>query len=340
MADPRFFSVSGPFSLKQLADIAGGELSEGADGNAVFNDVAPLGQATSGDISFLDNKRYIDSYSTSKAGACVVDAALASKAPLGMHLVLMDDPYRGYAKIARAFYPLANIEENISNLSSIDETAKVAAGCRVDPGAVIGSGAQIGEGSWIGANTVIGPGVSIGEGCRIGPCVTIECAQVGAQVIIHSGVRIGQDGFGFAMGPQGHLKVPQLGRVMIEDDVEIGANATIDRGTGPDTIIGAGTKIDNLVQIGHNVRIGKACVIVAQVGISGSTRIGDFAALGGQVGIAGHLEIGAGVQVAAQSGVMRNVEPGQKIGGSPAQPFREWMRGIAMIEKLSKKKGK
>ena len=340
MADPRFFSVSGPFSLKQLADIAGGELSEGADGNAVFNDVAPLGQATSGDISFLDNKRYIDSYCTSKAGACIVDTSLASKAPVGMHLVLMDDPYRGYAKVARAFYPLASIEENISNLSSIAETAKVAVGCRVDPGAVIGSGAEIGEGSWIGANTVIGPGVTIGKGCRIGPCVTIECAHVGAQVIIHSGVRIGQDGFGFAMGPQGHLKVPQLGRVIVEDDVEIGANATIDRGTGPDTIIGAGSKIDNLVQIGHNVRIGKACVIVAQVGISGSTRIGDFAALGGQVGIAGHLEIGAGVQIAAQSGVMRNIEPGQKMGGSPAQPFREWMRGIAMVEKLSKKKGK
>jgi len=339
MADPRFFSVSGPFSLMELAEIAGGVLSEGADGGAMFSDVAPLGEASTSDISFLDNKRYIDSYCKSNAGACIVDAALATKAPAGMQLVLMNDPYRGYARVARAFYPLAEVEGNISVNSFIDETADVGIGCRIDSGVVIGAGARIGAASWISANSVIGPGVTIGDGCRIAPCVTIEFAVIGSQVIIHTGVRIGQDGFGFAMGPEGHLKVPQLGRVLIEDDVEIGANSTIDRGTGPDTVIGAGTKIDNLVQIGHNVRIGRACVVVAQVGISGSTTIGDFAAMGGQVGIAGHLEIGAGAQIAAQSGVMRNVEPGQKIGGSPSQPFREWMRGIAAIEKMSKKKG-
>lgn len=339
MADPRFFSVSGPFSLKELADIAGGTLSDGADGEARFSDVAPLDEASATHISFLDNRRYVESYRQSNAGACIVDPGLASKAPVGMHLVLMDDPYRGYARVARAFYPLAKIEEHISANSSINESAEIGAGCRIDPGVVIGAGARIGPQCWIGANTVIGQGVTIGDDSRIGPNVTLDYAVIGSQVIVHTGVRIGQDGFGFAMGPQGHLKVPQLGRVIVEDDVEIGANSTIDRGTGPDTVIGAGTKIDNLVQIGHNVRLGRACVVVAQVGISGSTSIGDFAAIGGQVGIAGHLQIGAGTQIAAQSGVMRNIDPGQKIGGSPTQPFREWMRGIAAIEKMSKKKG-
>jgi UDP-3-O-[3-hydroxymyristoyl] glucosamine N-acyltransferase len=339
MADPRFFNVSGPFSLRELAEIAGGDLSESADGDSLFSDVAPLGQASASDISFLDNKRYVESYTKSSAGACIVHPALALKAPDGMSLVLMADSYRGYARVARAFYPLAAVMPAISHGATIDDTAQVGQGCRIDPGVVIGANAHIEDGCWIGANTYIGQGVSLGKDCRIGPLVTLDYCQLGAQVIIHSGVRIGQDGFGFAMGPEGHLKVPQLGRVLIEDDVEIGANSTIDRGTGPDTIIGAGSKIDNLVQIGHNVRLGRCCIIVSQVGISGSTSVGDFTALGGQVGIAGHLEIGPGAQIAAQSGVMRNVGPGEKIGGSPAQPFREWMRGVAAIEKMSKKKG-
>ncbi len=340
MADSRFFSVTGPFSLKELAEIAGGSLSEGADGGASFSDVAPLGEARASDISFLDNKRYIDSYTKSTAGACIVHPSLVSKAPVGMQLVVMEDPYRGYARVARAFYPLVPIEPQIADSSTIHPTAEVGSGCRVDPGVVIGANTRIGDNSWIGANTVIGSGVTIGNDSRVGPLVTLDFCKIGSQVIIHTGVRIGQDGFGFAMGPEGHLKVPQLGRVIVEDDVEIGANSTIDRGTGPDTVIGAGSKIDNLVQIGHNVRLGRCCIVVSQVGISGSTTVGDFAALGGQVGLAGHLEIGPGAQVAAQSGVMRNVAAGEKIGGSPAQPFREWMRGVAAIERMSKKKGK
>lgn len=339
MADPRFFSVAGPFSLKELAEIAEGELFEGADENARFDDVAPLGDADNQKISFLDNKRYIDSYTKSAAGACIVHSSLAPKAPEGMNLIVMNDPYRGYARVARAFYPLSPIEPSVSKHACLDETADIGEGCRIDPGVVVGGNAVIGKGCWIGANTVIGNGVTIGDNCRISPLVTLDFCQIGNQVIIHTGVRIGQDGFGFAMGPQGHLKVPQLGRVLVADDVEIGANTTIDRGTGPDTVIGAGSKIDNLVQIGHNVRIGRCCVLVSHVGVSGSTTIGDFAALGGQVGIAGHLEIGPGAQIAAQSGVMRNIGPGEKVGGSPSQPFREWMRGVAAIEKLSKKKG-
>ncbi len=339
MADPRFFAVAGPFSLHDLAEIAGGRVSDGADGATLYKDVAPLGDAGPEHLSFLDNKRYVASYSESKAGACIVRPALESKAPEGMALILMDDPYRGYARVARAFYPLAEVAPSIATRASIDETATLGEGCRVEPGVVIGAHAEIGSGCVIGANTVIGQGVTVGDESRIGPSVTLDYCMIGARVILHTGVRIGQDGFGFSMAAEGHLKVPQLGRVLVGDDVEIGANTTIDRGTGPDTVIGDGSKIDNLVQIGHNVRLGRGCIVVSQVGISGSTSIGDFAALGGQAGIAGHLEIGPGAQVAAQSGVMRNVAPGEKIGGSPAQPFREWMRGVAAIDKLSRKKG-
>ena len=156
-------------------------------------------------------------------------------------------------------------------------------------------------------------------------------------MLIHAGVRIGQDGFGFATGAEGHVKVPQLGRVIIGDDVEIGANTTIDRGAGPDTVIGAGTQIDNLVQIGHNVVLGRGCVVVAQVGISGSTKVGDYVVIGGQVGLAGHLSIGNKVRIAAQSGVMRDVAEGETVGGSPATTMRDWLRRVAIVDRLARK---
>tara|TARA_B100000674_G_C37980550_1_gene982003 strand:+ start:10117 stop:11139 length:1023 start_codon:yes stop_codon:yes gene_type:complete len=339
MADPRFFAVAGPFSLDELAKISGGSLSNNANGDAKFLDVAPLKDAGASDVSFLDNKKYVDSFLRSSAGAVIARPSVASQAPAGMQLILMDNPYHGYARVARAFYPNIRIEKVLSDSASVHKTAVVGNNCRIDAGAVIGANVTIGNGCWIGANTVVCDGVVIGDDTQLGPNVTLEKCLIGSQVIIHAGVRIGQDGFGFAMGPKSHLKVPQLGRVIIEDDVEIGANSTIDRGAGPDTIIGEGSKIDNLVQIGHNVQLGRGCVIVSHVGISGSTVIGELSVLGGQVGVAGHLQIGAGAQVAAQSGVMRNLAPGEKVCGSPAKPIREFMRGVAVIEKLSKKKG-
>jgi len=185
---------------------------------------------------------------------------------------------------------------------------------------------------------VICKSVTIGANSQVGPNASIANAIIGSNTIIHAGVRIGQDGFGFAMGPDGHEKVPQLGRVVIGDHVEIGANTTIDRGTGPDTSIGNGTKIDNLVQIAHNVQIGQNCVLVSHVGISGSTELGDFVVLAGQVGVAGHLKIGSGTRVAAQSGVMRNIGAGQEMGGSPAKPVRKWLKEVATLERLAQKK--
>ena len=209
----------------------------------------------------------------------------------------------------------------------------------VEPGAVIGPEAAIGKGTTIAAGTVIGHRVHVGQGCYIGPNATVTHTLVGNRVIVHAGAAIGQDGFGFAMGKAGHLKVPQIGRVIIQDDVEIGANTTIDRGALDDTVVGEGSKIDNLVQIGHNVVIGRHCVIVAQTGISGSTELGDYVALGGQVGIVGHVKIGAGAQIAATSNVRGNVPPGVRWGGTPAKPVRLWFKELTILRQLAERKG-
>lgn len=338
MTDDRFFSTDGPFTLKEIAGFAGAEIAGGDDPSRSYRGIAPLSSAGPDDVSFLDNKKYTDAFAVSRAGACIVEPAFADRAPTGMALLLTPQPYHAYAKVAAAFHkPLAS-HRGVSSTAVVDPTAEVADDASIGPGATIAANARIGAGSAIGANACIATGVSVGQDCRIGDNATLQCCIVGDRVIIHPGVRVGQDGFGFALGPEGHLKVPQLGRVLIEDDVEIGANSTIDRGTGPDTVIGAGSKIDNLVQIGHNVRLGKGCVIVAQVGISGSTELGDFVSIGGQGGIAGHLTVGAGAQIAAQSGVMRDLEPGAKVGGSPAQPMSTWLRGVATLEKLAQKK--
>lgn len=339
MADPRFFAKAGPFTLAEIARRAGAELAAGVDGAMPVVDVAPLDRAGADHLSFLDNKKYLQAFGVSKAGACIVHPALADKAPAGMALLLSLDPYRSYAKAASAFYPAPRPEPGVGAGAVVDPSARLGAGVRVDSGAVVGAGAEIGPGSWIGANAVIGPGVVLGADCTVGPLASISHAIIGARVNIYPGVRIGQDGFGFAMGPGGHLKVPQLGRVVVEDDVEIGANATIDRGAGPDTVIGAGSKIDNLVQIGHNVQLGRGCVIVSQVGISGSTKLGDFVIAAGQAGITGHLSIGSGAKIAAQSGVMRDIAPGEQVGGSPATGFHDWLRQSATLSQLARKKG-
>lgn len=338
MADPRFFTVSGPFTLARLAEISGAELALGADPAALCHDVASLEQGGPGEVSFLDNRKYLDSFLTSKAGAAVIHPDLADKAPAGMALLLSKDPYRAYAKIAQAFYPRVAPTPWVAPTAFIDPSAKLGEGCRVEHGAVVGARAEIGARCHIGVNAVIGDGVGLGDDCILGANATIQFTIVGNRVNIYPGARIGQDGFGFAMGPQGHLRVPQLGRVIIGDDVEVGANTTIDRGAGPDTIIGSGCMIDNLVQIGHNVQLGRGCVIVAQVGISGSTKFGDFVAAGGQAGLAGHLSVGTGARIAAQAGVIKNIGPGETVGGTPAVPQMEWLRQSAMLSKLIRRK--
>ena len=337
MADPRFYAVAGPFTLGQLAEIAGAEIAGAGTSEMTFADVAPLSAAGARDVSFLDNRRYLDAFRQSRAGACLISREAAEAAPPGMRLLIAKDPYRAYAKVAAAYYPPCPPEPGVHPTASVATDAQLGEGCRIDAGAVVGARAEIGRRCRIGATAVIGDGVVIGDDCTVGPGVALSHAIVGARTIVHGGARIGQDGFGFALGADGHLKVPQLGRVLIGDDVEIGANTTIDRGAGPDTVVGDGTKIDNLVQIAHNVRIGRGCVIVAQVGISGSTRIGDFVMLGGQAGLTGHLVVGDGAKVAAQAGVMRDIEPGTTVGGSPAMPQRQWLKSVAMIERMTRK---
>ncbi len=340
MADPRFFSVAGPFSLKELASISGSRIGEGADPEAQFSDVQPLQNAGPEHLSFLDNKLYLKSFSKSRAGACLVHADHAANAPKEMALLLSKDPYRAYAKAATAFYPRTETENRLSPSAIIHETAKIGKGCHVSAGAVIGARAEIGQNCSIGANTVIGKGVILGEDCDIEPNASLSYCIIGNRVIIHSGASIGQEGYGYAPGKEGHIKIPQLGRVLIDDDVDIGANATIDRGSGPDTVIGAGTKIDNLVHIAHNAQLGKNCLVASQVGISGSTELGNFVMVGGKAGFAGHLRIGEGARIAAKSGVTKDIQAGDTVGGFAARPIKEWLRGVAELKRIATKKAK
>lgn len=339
MTDSRFYRREGPFTLAQLAALSGSELSDPALAERSIVDVAPLYRAGADDISFLDNRKYVQAFEASGAGACVVHPDLADRAPAGMGLLVTPEPYRAYALIAHAFYPQANAVAGISPQAVIDPTAKIGADARIEAGAVIGARVEIGERCHICAGAVLRDGVTIGDDCYIGSNAVLAYAVIGNKVWIHAGAAIGQDGFGFAMGAKGHLKVPQLGRVVIHDDVEIGANTTIDRGAGPDTVIGEGCRIDNLVQIGHNVELGRGCILVAQVGVSGSTRFADFVVVGGQAGIVGHLKIGAGARIGAQSGVLRDVPAGQTVMGYPAIPAKEHWRQVGMLERLAKKHG-
>lgn len=336
MPDPRFYAASGPFTLAEIAAAAAARLPAGADPSTRLHDVAPLGAATARHLSFLDNRKYLDAFVATGAGACIAPGALAHRAPPGTTVLASDAPYKAYARAAALFHPVAAPEPGVHPAAVVDPAALLAEDCRIEAGAVIAADARIGARCLVGANATVGSGVEIGDETRIGAGASLSHCLVGARVTIYPGARIGQDGFGFAPDPQGHVKIPQLGRVVIGDDVEIGANTTIDRGSGPDTVVGQGCRIDNLVQIAHNVRIGRGCVIVAQSGIAGSTAVGDFVQVGGQAGLVGHLTIGAGARIAGQSGVIRDIEPGATYGGTPAVPIRSWHRQTAALARLAK----
>ncbi len=336
-----FFSDPVPMTLEVLARQTGAQLALSSVGERSVRAIAPLENAHADAVSFLDNARYVRHLAATRAGACFVAAKFADQVPAGCAALVSESPYKAFAKAAALLFPKALRPQSmfeatgISPGAFIHPDARLEAGVIVDPGAVIGPRAEIGRGTVIAAHAVIGPDVRIGRDCAIGAQASVTHSLLGNRVIVHPGARLGQDGFGFAMGPGGHLKVPQIGRVIVQDDVEIGANTTIDRGANRDTIIGEGTKIDNLVQIGHNVVIGRHCVIVGQVGIAGSSVLEDYVVLGGQVGLAGHVRIGQGAQISAQSGIMTDIAAGARMAGSPASPAREHFKQVAVLRKLA-----
>ena len=344
MTEPTFFNKVESLTLEEIAALVAAELPEDADASTKILAVAPIETASDGHISFLDNPKYLPLLETTKATAVLCSKRYVAKVPDGVVALEVKNPYDAFSTISTAFYPEAvtplpyfESDAGISQAAHIHPSAKVETGVCIEPGANVGAGAEVGAGTTLGANAVIGQGVRIGRNCHIGANVVVQHSLVGDNVILHPGVCCGQDGFGFSMSPMGHKKVPQVGRVIIQDHVEIGANSTIDRGANRDTIIGEGTKIDNQVQIGHNVEVGRHCVLVSQVGISGSTKLEDFVAIGGQSGVAGHIKIGMGAQIAAVSVVREDVPPGGRFGGVPAKPVKQWFREMAALKKLAEK---
>jgi len=329
--DPRFFHRTGPHTLAAVVDAAG---AEAPPRRIMLRGVAPLQTATPDDVSFLDNRKYAPELERTRAGAIIVHPDMAGRVPAGAVAIVTQEPYAAWARVAALFHPLPPIKSGIHPTAIVAPDARIDPSAEIGPLAVIGAAAEVGPRCRIASHAVIGDGVVLGRDCRIGSHVSISHARLGDRVVLYPGVRIGQDGFGFAITSDGYLSVPQLGRVIVEDDVEIGANSTVDRGSLHDTVIGAGSRLDNLVQIGHNVRLGRGCVIVAQAGISGSTILEDHVMLGGQAGLTGHLRVGARARIGAQAGVMADVPAGADVVGTPAQPIKQFFRETAFLRRM------
>jgi len=328
MPDPRFFEDLGPVPLHELAELTGAALSDPSAAERTIRSVAILSRAGQDSVSFLTDRRRAEGLAESKAGACFVAAKDADALPAGCVALVTPTPQGAYALAALRLHRPRSFGDK-----PIAPDVRLEPGVRLGPGVVLGPGVQVGAGTEIGANTVIGPGVAIGRNCQISANVTIGFTLIGDRVKILAGAVIGEAGFGAAAGPGGLTDIPQLGRVIIQDGVTVGANSCIDRGAFDDTVLGENTKIDNLVQIAHNVRVGRNCVMAAHTGISGSVTIGDGAQFGGRAGIADHLVIGEGARIAAAAGLMHNVPAGETWGGLPARPIRQWMRETAWLIK-------
>ncbi len=334
MGDSRFFAHSGPHTLADIATMAKGEAPAV---EKMFSGVAPLQSAEPDQVSFLDNRRYAAALEHTMAGAVIVHPDMLGRVPNATIPIITTAAYEGWARVAALFHPVPPTCPGIHPSAIVDAAAQVDKSAEIGPYVVVEAGASIGPRCRIGPFVSIGKGVAIGPDCRIGAHASLSHALLGSRVYIYPGARIGQEGFSFATTKSGFLSIPQLGRVVIEDDVEVGANSTIDRGSTHDTVIGAGSRLDNLVQIGHNVRLGHCCVIVAQVGIAGSTVLEDFVQVGGQAAMAGHLRIGAGSQIGAQAGVISDAAAGSVLLGSPAQPRSDFFRQIATLRRLVRK---
>jgi UDP-3-O-[3-hydroxymyristoyl] glucosamine N-acyltransferase len=321
-------------SIGEIVDLVGGQFE--GDRNRTINSVGPLASAADDQLSFLSNRKYAADLATTAAGAILVPAKLEG---CDSRWIRVDDPYFAFAKIMARWFSDRPRPKGISAKAMVADSAKLGENVAVGHFAVIGENVVVGSNVTIFQNVSIEADSVIGDGCIIYPNVVIyDGTRIGHRCIIHSGVVIGSDGYGFATHGGRHHKIPQIGIVRIEDDVEIGAGTTIDRAALGETVIGEGTKIDNLVQIGHNVKVGKHCLLVSQVGIAGSTELGDYVAVAGQSGFSGHLKIGNRVQVAAKSAVLEDVPDDTKVMGSPAVPFTEFARRHAALKKLARKK--
>ena len=297
--------------------------------------VAPLESAGPEHLAFYETGSLRGDLPVTSAGAILTPIALVLAPPRTSTLLRVVNPRLAFAQIVSLFHPTKLKKTGIHPTAVIGHRAKIGKDVTLDPHTVIGRDVHVGDGTSIGACTVVAKGAQLGRNCQLGPSVYVDAnVHIGDRVVIQTGTRIGCEGFGYVPTPEGTTKMPQVGGCRIDDDVEIGANCTIDRGTLTDTIIGARTKMDNLVHVGHNVIIGEDCMIVAQVGLAGSVQVGNAAALGGQVGVAGHISIGAGAQIAGQSGVIRNVSPGETQGGYPAQAQKKWLRMSAAAMRL------
>ena len=344
MSEPVFLRHASGLTLAEIAALTGATPPPAQLRTRRIVDVAALDRASPSAVSFFDNKNYAATAGATHAGACFTTAALAKHLPPQVPAFVVREPYRAFVVVARELFPHALRPSSLAEPGTVagahvHPSARLESGATVEPGAVVGPRAEIGSGTVIAATAVIGTEVRIGRDCSIGAGATISAALIGDRVIVHPGCKIGQDGFGFVMGATGHLKVPQVGRVIIQDDVEIGAGTTIDRGAIRDTVIGEGSKIDNLVQVGHNVSVGRHCVLVAQTGISGSATLEDFVVLGARVGVNNNVTIGEGAQIAATSIVHGDVPPGARWGGMPAKPVKQWFREMMLLERLAREKG-
>lgn len=342
MADPRFFENLGPFTLAQICEKAGIAVPHQADGALVFFDLADLAGSDGRHLTFFSGKFALrDAFAASRAGACLVpEKGKRPEAPEGMIVLEAASVAQAFAAIAAMFYPEHSQPVWPSDAPAISPQARIGSNVTLGTYVTVGARAEIGEGTRIGPATVIGPGVAIGRNCEIGANVSISHAYVGDRAVILPGARVGQPGFGFASTGADYLKIPQLGRVIVQDDVEIGANTTIDRGALSDTVIGEGSKLDNLVMIAHNCRIGRHCVIAGQTGLAGSVVLEDGVVLAGQVGLGDHSRVGAGARMGARSGTGSaiHLEAGVDYGGAPAKPVREWARELHALARLGRQR--
>jgi UDP-3-O-[3-hydroxymyristoyl] glucosamine N-acyltransferase len=320
-------------TINEVAALVEGTVE--GDGSVTVRGVAPLEEAGEEDLSFVAEARYFPYIHASRAAAVLVARDADVPLPPRMAAIRVDDPRRALARILPALYPERVPAPGVHSTAVLGAGVEVAPSATVGAYAVIGDGARVGERVRVGAHAVVGHGCTLGDDAVVHAHATLyDGVTLGERAVIHSGARVGKEGFGFVWDGTGHRRIPQVGGCRIEADVEIGCNTTVDRGSIGDTVVGQGSKIDNLVQIGHNCRIGRHVVIISQVGISGSTRVGDGAVLAGQAGVGGHLEIGAGARVGGQAGVTGNIGAGETVSGYPARPHREAMRAQAALFKL------